>query len=91
MFCVFYVHEKLKGGQLSLEAALSAIHNSTTIMNTILVTDRIEVVVHRVPEAPPQWLLDGRAPVQSPLPIQYDFTEPVKLSFVQWLLRLLKR
>jgi hypothetical protein len=68
----------------------SAIHNSTTIMNTILVPDRIEVVVHRAPEAPLQWLLD-RSPVQSPLPIQYDFTEPVKLSFVQWLLRLLKR
>jgi len=65
-------------------------------MNTILESDRIEVVVHRTPEAPPrppQWLLDlsGRSPVQSPLPIQYDFTEPVKLSFVQWLLRLLKR
>jgi len=65
-------------------------------MNTILESDRIEVVVHRAPEAPlrtPQWLLDlaGRSPVQSPLPIQYDFTEPVKLSLVQWLLGLLKR
>ena len=74
----------------------SAIHNSTSIMNTIIESDRIEVVVHRTPEAipkTPQWLLDlaGRSPIQSPLPIQYDFTEPVKLSLGQWFLSLLKR
>jgi hypothetical protein len=67
----------------------SAIHNSTSIMNTILVTDRIEVVVHRVPEAPPQWLLD-RSPIQSPLPIQYNFTEPAKLTLGQWIMAFLK-
>jgi hypothetical protein len=71
----------------------SAIHNSTAIMNTILETDRIEVVVHRVPEAQqraPQWLLD-RSPVQSPLPIQYTFSEPrAQATLVQWLLSFLK-
>jgi len=65
-------------------------------MNTILVSDRIEVVVHRVPEAqprPPQWLSDlaGRSPVQSPLPVQYTFSEPqAQATLVQWLLAFLK-
>jgi len=62
-------------------------------MNTILVSDRIEVVVHRVPEAqppPPQWILD-RSPVQSPLPVQYTFSEPkAQATLVQWLLAFLK-
>ena len=54
--------------------------------------ERIEVVVHRAPEAqPPQWLLD-RSPVQSPLPIQYTFSEPKPPhhALVQWLLAFLK-
>ena len=55
--------------------------------------ERIEVVVHRAPEAqprPPQWLLD-RSPVQSPLPIQYTFSEPrAQATLVQWLLAFLK-
>ena len=62
-------------------------------MNTILVTDRIEVVVHRAPEAvpkTPQWLLD-RSPVQSPLPVQYTFSEPrAQATLVQWLMAFLK-
>jgi hypothetical protein len=72
-------------------------------MNTITEADRIEVVVHRVPEElpkTPQWLLElaGRSPVQSPLPIQYSFAEPKQhkphkqqqASLVQWLLAFLK-
>lgn len=61
-------------------------------MNTIIESDRIEVVVHRVPEAsrPPQWILD-RSPVQSPLPVQYTFSEPqAQATLVQWLLAFLK-
>ena len=65
-------------------------------MNTILESDRIEVVVHRVPEAqplPPQWILDLAKPdpVQSPLPVQYTFSEPrTQATLVQWLLGFLK-
>lgn len=62
-------------------------------MNTIMETNRIEVVVHRVPDAvprTPQWLLD-RSPIQSPLPIQYTFSEPrAQATLVQWLLAFLK-
>ncbi len=62
-------------------------------MSTIVETDRIEVVVHRAPEEvpkTPQWVLD-RSPVQSPLPIQYTFSEPKQHhTLVQWLLAFLK-
>jgi hypothetical protein len=62
-------------------------------MNTISETDRIEVVVHSVPEALPtasQWILD-RSPLQSPLPIQYTFSEPrAQATLVQWLMGFLK-
>ena len=63
-------------------------------MSTFAEAGRIEVVVHRVPEEvpkTPQWILD-RSPVQSPLPIQYTFSEPKPQhhALVQWLLTFLK-
>ena len=65
-------------------------------MNTFSEADRIEVVVHRIPEPQPktpQWLLDlaSQGPVQSPLPIQYTFSEPKRQhALIQWLLTFLK-
>jgi hypothetical protein len=61
-------------------------------MSTTVETGRIEVVVHAPEEVPktPQWVLD-RSPVQSPLPIQYTFSEPKQHhTLVQWLLTFLK-
>ena len=61
-------------------------------MNTITEADRIEVVVHRAPEVspPPPWVLD-RSPLQSPLPVQYTFSEPrAQATLIQWLLGFLK-
>jgi hypothetical protein len=86
---VFFLRKIEQQARLS-PSALSAIHSSTLIMSTITETDRIEVVVHRVPEAKPQWILEP-GPVQSPLPIQYTFSEPKQHhTLVQWLLAFLK-
>jgi hypothetical protein len=63
--------------------------NTTTVS---IAPSPIEVVVYTPPEVsrtpPPK---RNAGPLRSPLPIQYDFTEPVKKSAMsQWLMAVLR-